>query len=73
VSYFLLSKQKHSYGHHRCVTHFIGIPLFIFYYAIDDAIDYAIENKNNFQKIRRRLNNILINATLPPSPLERAG
>jgi hypothetical protein len=72
-----LSKQRSSYGHHRCVTHFIGIPLFIFYYAIDDALDdaldYAIENKNNFQKIRRRLNNILINATLPPSPLERAG
>jgi hypothetical protein len=30
-SIFLLSKQKHSYGHHRCVTHLNGIPLFIFY------------------------------------------
>jgi aminodeoxyfutalosine deaminase len=25
-----LSKLKHSYGHHRCVTHLYGIPLFIF-------------------------------------------
>jgi aminodeoxyfutalosine deaminase len=25
-----LSKLKHGYGHHRCVTHFKGIPLFIF-------------------------------------------
>jgi hypothetical protein len=38
-----LSKQRSSYGHHRCVTHFIGIPLFIFYYAIDYAIDCAID------------------------------
>ncbi len=25
-----MSKLKHSYGHHRCVTHLYGIPLFIF-------------------------------------------
>jgi hypothetical protein len=34
------SEQRSSYGHHRCVTHFIGIPLFIFYYAIDYALDW---------------------------------
>jgi hypothetical protein len=35
------SGQRSSYGHHRCVTHFIGIPFFIFYYEVDCALDYV--------------------------------
>jgi hypothetical protein len=30
-----LSKQRSSYGHHRCVTHFNILSFIIFHYAID--------------------------------------
>jgi Domain of unknown function (DUF4105) len=49
-----LSEQRSSYGQHRCVTHFKGIPLFIFNYALDIsvgcAILFAIFNLKNIVK-----------------------
>jgi hypothetical protein len=39
-----LSKLKHSYGQHRCVTHLYGIPIFIFYYALDKSDKIICEN-----------------------------
>jgi hypothetical protein len=56
---YFLSKQRSSYGD-QCPrhggAHFIGIPLFIFYYAIDCAKDYAFLIYTNCEILTSPLN-----------------
>jgi hypothetical protein len=51
-----LSIQRSSYEEHRCVTHLYGIPLFIFYYALDCAKDYAFLIYTNCKILTSPLN-----------------